>query len=105
MVTIKHISYVATTLILFSTLADSQGEAGFTVDEFSRANCEEFLARADNFFIQLHNNPTGNGFVIIEGDNKFLRKKLTYEEWWYGAVALRKFDGSRVRIIHASETG
>lgn len=36
------------------------------IDEFSRVTCEELLARVDNFQIQLQNNPTAIGLVVID---------------------------------------
>jgi len=40
------------------------------IDEFGRISCEELLARTDNFYVQIRQNPTAKGLVIIRPTTK-----------------------------------
>ena len=37
------------------------------IDEFQRTNCEDVLARFDNFVVELQNNPNSKGYVVTYG--------------------------------------
>jgi len=40
-------------------------------DEFGDINCEDEMARLDNFAIQLQNTPSANGYMIFYGGRRF----------------------------------
>lgn len=82
------------------TLAIGQFEPT-KIDEFGKVNCDEFLARADNFFVALNNNPAARGFFVIYGNDHHKGTPLAYSNLLDDAVAARQYDPSRVEIVHA----
>ena len=74
------------------------------VDEFDNISCDDFLARADNLFIELQNEPNSQGYVVIYGKNESLPKKIAYELWTNGAIKFRNFDGNRITKVRGAET-
>jgi len=75
------------------------------VDEFSQLTCDDILARAENFFMQLHANPSARGYFMISGRNDLLRGKLFWERQFYAIAAARSLDRERLVEIRGSETG
>lgn len=80
------------------------------IDEFGRISCDDFLARIDNFYIALDNNPNSQGYIVIYGDNDYLRTKLVYELWFngaakFGAVKSENFSDNRITKIRGEEKG
>lgn len=57
--------------------AENQTEA-VLFDEFRYENSEDFMARFDNYTVQLQNQPTYKGYIVIYG-NKNSRKKVEKE--------------------------
>jgi len=74
------------------------------IDEFGNISCDDFLARTDNFFLELQNHPTSQGYVLIYGNKDDLRKKIVYELWTNGAIKFRNFDSERVIQVRGAET-
>ena len=90
-------------ILALYALGSGQSEAT-KVDEFGKVNCDDFLARADNFFIALNNNPTARGFFVINGDDNHKGAPLAYSHLLDDAIAARRYDPSRVEIVHAASS-
>jgi hypothetical protein len=90
---------------LLSTAGIAQ-EGYFVADEFAQVSCEDFLARTDAFFGQLKEQPSGIGLIVLQGNKSTLRRRLKYEDWWFGTLDFRQFNNrSRVKIIRSDEQG
>lgn len=70
-------------------------------DEFGKINCEDLLARLDNFFVALQNDPAATGSIIIS-EKKNNRQSFGYRSMIRGYTKFRRFDSSRL-IINRSE--
>lgn len=92
-------------LAAFQIISSQEVSNAVLVDEFENISCDDFLARIDNFYIELSNDPSAQGYVVVYGDNSYLRKKLTYELWLNGAIKFRNFDESRITKVRESESG
>ncbi|HVF47722.1 MAG TPA: hypothetical protein VNA17_09170 [Pyrinomonadaceae bacterium] len=68
------------------------------IDEFGDTNCDDILARVDNFFIQLHNSPGTNGVFSITGDSSELVKMLDMEQTLRTAVIQRRYNPASLTI-------
>lgn len=75
------------------------------VDEFDHYQCEEFLARIDNFYIQLNNNRSATGYFVVSGGDEIIRAKTSCEMMLDGAVAARAYDPVRVTKIRSTNNG
>jgi hypothetical protein len=73
------------------------------IDEFSSMPCDEFLARIDQFFTDLNNNPSSMGYFVIYPEKISARKAIPYVNWINAQLALRKFDESRYIIIQGEK--
>ncbi|HEV8160027.1 MAG TPA: hypothetical protein VGP58_13410 [Pyrinomonadaceae bacterium] len=98
--------YFLVLIILLASLQICYGQENpqaIKVDEFGKANCEDFWARFDNFFNDLQNDPTSMGYIIIYGEKNSLRANLGYEKLTNGIVRFRNLDSSRLVIIRGEE--
>lgn len=77
-------------------------------DEFSiKANCEDILARLDNYFINFQNDPTVSGLIAIYDKKESkavanansIRTPIFQILTW---MEMRRFDSSRINIIRAA---
>lgn len=95
------------TIIFLATFAlvAQENKRASLIDEFGANSCDEMLARIDNFFIQLHNNPAEKGWVIISGSNEHLIKKIKLEALFTSGVIQRRYDPKHVAILRGPETG
>lgn len=75
------------------------------VDEFGKMYCDEFLARTDNFAIQLRAQPSSIGYFVISGDKKYLREKLRIELMFEPATQYRGPNRTEAKIIRGRESG
>jgi hypothetical protein len=105
----KQPSLLATIfLILLSSVitcfAQKQPKANL-IDEFGKITCDDFLARADNFFTVLRANPSSKGYFVIEGNNDLLRRKLAWEAEFNAAAAIRVPDQTRLIRVRGPEVG
>ncbi len=66
------------------------------IDKFTRSNCDEVLARMDAYMIELANNPSDSGYVIIYGKAKQTRFAEREIQNW---IKIRKYDPSRLTTI------
>jgi len=72
------------------------------IDKFERANCEDVLARMDNFMTQLQNDPSATGYIIIYGKPRQIAFVERETRNW---IKIRNFDPSRLVFIRGSGTG
>lgn len=72
------------------------------VDEFGRAVDDDVKARVDNFYIQLNNNPTAQGYIINYGTPAQIRARRTQI---MKAINFRRYDASRVVFVDGPNTG
>lgn len=66
------------------------------IDEFGRQVDDEVKARVDNFYIQLNNNPTAQGYIINYGTAADIRRRRAQI---MKAINFRRYDVSRVTFI------
>lgn len=93
-------------VLLFAMTSFGQNDTkAILVDEIDKVLCDDFLARIDNFYIQINNEPASAAYFVITGSNKFLTYKLYTELLFESAFAWRRFDRTRVKIVRGIETG
>lgn len=66
------------------------------VDKFVRGNCEDLLARMDGFFVQLQNNPTAQGYILINGKRRATEVALRESRNW---IKMRGFSPDRITFV------
>ena len=72
------------------------------VDRFRHSNCEEFLARLDQFFNELNQDPSSVGYLLAYGqDRAVARARMQLNSW----IKMRNFDGSRITFVTAGKGG
>lgn len=65
---------LASSVIIATALgvsASAPAQQGRAFDEFGDVNCEDEMARLDNFAIQLQNDPSAKGLIIFYGGKHF----------------------------------
>ncbi len=70
------------------------------IDEFGKLCSEDVMARYDNFLVQLHNDPSAQGYFVLYGDDSTEGKNLNFARYlteFYPTV--RNFDGSRFSLV------
>jgi hypothetical protein len=72
------------------------------VDEFGSAPDDDVKARVDNFYIQLNNNPTAQGYIINYGTAAEIKKRRAQI---MKAINFRKYDASRVTFVDGPNNG
>ncbi len=72
------------------------------VDEFGALQNDDIRARLDQFFIELQNNPTNQGYVINYGTNAQIAAR---ERLITNHITLRRFDRSRITLVRGGDTG
>jgi len=72
------------------------------VDEFGPQKDDEVKARVDNFYIQLNNDPSAKGYVVIAGTPAQITKQKAQI---MKAVNFRKYDPSRITFVEAPAMG
>jgi hypothetical protein len=89
-----------------TTYSESGGVASVpeasTVDEFGQASNDDIKARVDNFYIQLNNNPSAQGYIINYGTPAQIRAR---RRALMAAISFRKYDVSRVTFIDGPNNG
>jgi len=84
---------------VFSATAESNGKL-YQADSFGVAANGDIKARMDSFFIELYNNPTAKGYIVIyggrgEGNRDLVRRDTMIHNY----LRFRNFDVSRVTIV------
>lgn len=72
------------------------------VDEFGKATDDDVKARVDNFYIQLNNNPSAQGYIINYGTPAQVKKRRAQI---MKAINFRKYDVSRVTFVDGPDNG
>lgn len=72
------------------------------IDKFTRVNCEEVLARTDNFLIELQNNPVSTGHIITYGTSRAVRRTEREMRNW---IRVRGFGPSRIVFVNGGGGG
>ncbi|MEP6788590.1 MAG: hypothetical protein ABJB40_09175, partial [Acidobacteriota bacterium] len=72
------------------------------VDEFGKLPDDEVKARVDNFYIQLNNNPSAQGYIVNYGTPAEIAKRRAQI---MKAINFRKYDTSRVTFVDGPDTG
>lgn len=74
------------------------------VDEFRRIQCDELLARVDNFHNQLQSDTTSRGLVIVFAHEKSTIPRVIFEMRISSASERHEASRSRVDYVHALDT-
>ena len=78
-----------------STTALSQDTTKIVlIDEFGNLQCDDVLARIDNFFIQLHNQSGTTGYFVIRGSDREILNRLAVEQLLRTGIFQRRYDPS-----------
>ena len=72
------------------------------IDEFGKAPDDDVKARVDNFYIQLNNNPSAQGYIINYGNAAQIKKRKAQI---MKAINFRKYDVNRVTFVDGGDTG
>lgn len=67
----RRIKAAAIVLVLAFSHAGASSQHPRKFDEFGDVNCEDEMARLDNFAIQLQNDPAAKGIMIFYGGRRF----------------------------------
>jgi hypothetical protein len=72
------------------------------IDEFGKATDDDVKARVDNWYIQLNQNPSSQGYVINYGTPaEIKRRKAQIQK----AINFRKYDASRLTFVDGPDNG
>lgn len=71
-------------------------------DKFTHGNCEEVLARMDYFLTQLNNDPSSQGYILIYGLPRAVRRS---ERIIRNSIKFRNYDPSRITLINGGGNG
>lgn len=66
------------------------------IDEYGPAQDDDVKARIDNFYIQLNNDPSAKGYIIVYGTAAQIKKQKAQI---MKAINFRKYDASRVTFV------
>jgi len=72
------------------------------IDEFGKQTDDEVKARVDQFYIQLNNNPTSQGYIINYGTPAEIKRRRAQI---MKAINFRKYDASRVTFVDGPDQG
>jgi hypothetical protein len=86
-----------------SILAQQITEA-IKIDEFGKLNCGDLLARIDNLYLQLENNPDASAFIVIHPKKGLLGQAAYRKKFIEDVFMRRRFDLSRLRIVRGDES-
>ncbi len=72
------------------------------VDDFGKKSDDEVKAIVDNFYIQLNNNPSAQGYIINYGTPAQIKKRRAQI---MKAINFRKYDAGRVTFVDGPDSG
>ncbi len=75
---------------------------GAQVDEFGKICSEDLMARFDNYFIQLHNDPSATGYIVFYGDRSAEGSNLKLINYLTKAYPNRRIDKSRIVLVRGT---
>jgi hypothetical protein len=86
--------------------ADASGpiaepEGPVLVDEFGNLPNDDIRGRLDNFFTELSNNPTNQGYIINYGTDRQIAAR---ERLITNHIAVRNFDRGRITLVRGGES-
>lgn len=90
-------------ILVVSISVYGQRPIAIPVDEFRRIGCGDLLARIDNFFIQLINNPQMTAYIVLAPGKSDLRTAENKKQFIENIFNRRKFDTTRLRIVRDME--
>lgn len=110
----KNLILIFLLLLPFAFSVSAQTDEARKVDEFESVNCDDYLARMDNFQIELSNNPTAKGYILIY-EGKIPRQTNTrfifvsphsgeakaYEKTMIRRMTFRKYDRQKIVFVEA----
>lgn len=73
------------------------------IDQFGRINCDDFLARIDNFFVQIKSRPNSMGYAVIYRKKDSLFAGLLPERFLLDTISNWKLDRTRLTIVRGEE--
>jgi hypothetical protein len=73
------------------------------VDQFSRLNCDDFLARIDNLFVRIKSLPNSMGYAVIYRKKDSLFDGLYPEGFLLDTISHWKLDRTRLTIVRGEE--
>lgn len=89
-------------IVIFAFFVAAQnGTEAIIVDEFGRTSCEDIIARQDQLFIGLDNDPKAIGYALIFSDADSLEDARRVERYLNGQTEFRRFNDSKFRVVHA----
>lgn len=92
-------------MMLFASGVGANGQdppKAVLVDEFGKLECEDLIARQDNLFHELNQNPNYIGYAIISSDETTFRQARYTEAMFDGQTEFRRFDDFRFRVLRAT---
>ena len=77
-------------------------EGPVLIDEFGALPNDDIRGRLDQFFAELSNNPTNQGYIINYGTDREIAAR---ERLITNHIAFRNFDRSRITLVRGGDTG
>ncbi len=71
------------------------------LDEFGKLSNDDVKARVQNFYVELNNNPTAQGYIINYGSARDITRR---EKQINDAIRFLRLDASRVTMVRGGET-
>lgn len=93
-------------MILFAVVLFCFGQDSPTAkltDEFGSINCEDVLARVDNFMIEITDAPASVGYAVIYPDKVMRKEAFEQESWIIGNIIFRDFPKDRLLVVRGEE--
>jgi len=69
------------------------------IDELGKPCSEDLMARLDNYFIQLNNDPTAIGYIVFYGDKSIEETNLNFIKILTEIYPNRRFDKTRLSLL------
>ena len=73
------------------------------LDSFGALNCEDEMARLDNFAIELHNSPESQAYIIVYGGRRDTRRnevRARLSRIRYYLINNRRIDSERIILVN-----
>jgi hypothetical protein len=96
----KPVIFFAIALLASKVVFSQETNKAVLIDEFGKLCSEDFMARADQFYIHLQNDPNAIGYIVFTGDRKFEGRNV----YWVNAMTvwyprIMKRDLSRIVLV------
>lgn len=80
----KPFIFLAIALLASKFVFSQEPPKAVLIDEFGKLCSEDFMARADQFYIHLQNDPNAIGYIVFRGDRKFEGRNI----YWVSAMTV-----------------